>query len=89
MGVATATTALLIGLPILSVPSTLEQHVVAHALERTGAAKTVEGVASLESIAWDIGELLGSPNYRQAAVQVAMKYIAVKFENNAQLLAEK
>lgn len=42
-GVATTTTALLIGLPILSVPRTLEQHVVAHALERTGAAKAVEG----------------------------------------------
>lgn len=85
-GVATTTTSLLIGLPVLSVPRTLEQHVVARALAQTGAAKTVEGGASVESIARDIGELLKVPNYRQAAVQIAMKYMVVQFENNAQLL---
>ncbi|WP_460501262.1 hypothetical protein, partial [Dyella jejuensis] len=38
-GVSTTTTTLLVGLPILSVPRTLEQHKVAHMLERSGAER--------------------------------------------------
>jgi hypothetical protein len=87
-GVATTTTALLLGLPILSVPRTLEQHVVARVLERTGTAKTAGSSDSTESIARDIDELLGNPNYKRAAMQMAMKYMKVEFENNAGLLIE-
>jgi len=85
-GVATTTTALLLGLPILSVPRTLEQHNVAHVLEQSGASKLVVGSDSVERIAEDIGELLENPKYKQAAMRIAMKYMKVEFENNAQLL---
>jgi hypothetical protein len=87
-GVATTTTALLAGRPILSVPRTLEQHTVAHALERSGAVKVVDGSASVERIAEDISELLGYPKYRQAAMWIAAKYMKVKFANNAQRILE-
>ena len=88
-GVATTTTALLTGLPILSVPRTLEQHNVAHALERSGVAKLVAGSDSVERIAEDIGELLENQEYKQAAVRIAMKYLAIHFENNAAMLLTK
>lgn len=83
-GVATTTTALLTGRPILSVPRTLEQREVAHALERSGAAKVVDNGASRESITQDISEVLGDIRYRQAATHIATKYMRVEFENNAQ-----
>jgi hypothetical protein len=87
-GVATTTTALLAGRPILSVPRTLEQHNVAHALERSGAVKVVAGSDSVERIAEDISELLGYPKYRQVAMWIATKHMKVKFANNAQRLLE-
>lgn len=85
-GVGTMTTALLTGLPILSVPRTLEQHMVARALERTGASKTLESGASVEGIVQDMSELSADPGYRHAATQVALKYMKVRFEDNARLI---
>ncbi|MFK2902230.1 hypothetical protein ISP15_18025 [Dyella jejuensis] len=85
-GVSTTTTALLVGLPIFSVPRTLEQHKVAHVLERSGAAKIADG-GDVERIAQDISELLDNSKHRQAAIRIATKYMATQFENNASRIA--
>lgn len=86
-GVATTVTALLVGMPILSVPRTLEQHKIAHVLERSGTAKIAEG-GGMERIAGNINELLANSKYRHAALRIATKHMAIKFENNAFVLLE-
>lgn len=63
----------------------LEQHKVAHVLERSGAAKIADG-GDVERIAQDISELLVNSKYRQAAIRIATKYMAIQFENNAPII---
>lgn len=85
-GVATTTTALLAGLPVLFVPRTLEQHLMASVLNQTGAGKVTADGQSVDQIARDISELMESTHYKQAALQIAMKYLGVEFVNNATVL---
>jgi hypothetical protein len=85
--VTTLTTALLAGVPVLSVPRTQEQHLVAQTLEQTGAGRVITHPSSLDLIKQHITELLQAPHYKQAAIRLAMKYMNVSFENNAKSLS--
>jgi hypothetical protein len=81
---------LLSGRPMLQAPITLEQKVLARAVERVGAAETVSArTTDAGEVGRKLDALLGEPRYAEAARRFAAKYAAFDPAELVRRLAER
>lgn len=86
--IGTVTEALLKGVPLLMIPATVEQYLLAKRVEAIGAGVVIEGASGQERIRDGLAALLARTEYRSKALAFSAKYAMTSVPRAADLAAQ-